>query len=206
VNGGLVQGVEPSSPPRNRGRRRSRGRNRRREVRVVRGGCHRGERSQARSGVTRAHEGEAVASLAAREALGPRQRASAADAKWPLSMEGAHGRGKPLPVTRGWWKRSRQLSPGRAHAKAWTPPTENRSERSDTGVRGRPHRPRGEQHAPPRCKEAPHGVDAARRSEGNEKGHVMAPFPGHVVGPKTRRSARRASAGDAPGTPEYGCT
>lgn len=42
----------------------------------------------------------------------------------------------------------RLLSPGRAHAKAWTPPTENRSERSDRRVRGRPHRSRGEEDVP----------------------------------------------------------
>lgn len=92
MNGGLVQGVEPSSPSRNRGRRRSRGRNRRREDHVARGGCHRVARSQARRGATTAHEGEALASLAARRALVPRRGASFADAKWPLSMEGAQGR------------------------------------------------------------------------------------------------------------------
>jgi hypothetical protein len=46
VNGGLVQGVEPFSPSRNRGRRRSRGRSRRREDRTERGSCHAGSDSR----------------------------------------------------------------------------------------------------------------------------------------------------------------
>lgn len=53
------------------------------------------------------------------------------------------------------------------------------------------------------CK-SPIGMNAARRS--GDQGAVNAPSPGHVVGPKARRSARRASDVDAPGTDEYGCS
>jgi hypothetical protein len=92
VNGDLVQGVEPSSPPRNRGRRRSRGRNRRREDRTDAWRLPPRFVSQVRMGATPAHEGKANASLAARRALVPRQGESPADAKWPLPTEGALGR------------------------------------------------------------------------------------------------------------------
>jgi hypothetical protein len=49
-------------------------------------------RFQARIGATAVHEGGAFASFAAWRALVPRQGESPADAKWPLSMEGALGR------------------------------------------------------------------------------------------------------------------
>jgi hypothetical protein len=61
VNGGLVQGVEPSSPSRNRGRRRSRGRNRRRESRSGPWRLPHRKRLQARKGATFVHEGELLA-------------------------------------------------------------------------------------------------------------------------------------------------
>lgn len=53
-------------------------------------------------------------------------------------------------------------------------PNENRSRRSDRNVRGRPHRPHGEQQAP-NGTSAPNGVDAGRRSGG--PGDVIAPLP-----------------------------
>jgi len=92
VNGGLVQGVEPSSPPRNRGaeaepraKQASRGSGRAWQLppRLS---------SQARRGVTAAHEGKALALLAARRASVPRWGVSPVDAKWPRSMEGAPDR------------------------------------------------------------------------------------------------------------------
>jgi hypothetical protein len=140
----------------------------------MRGGCHPDLASQARMGATPAHEAEPFGSIAARRALVPWWGVSPADAKGPCRWKAL----QVVPTIRGHarvGKRPRQLSPGRAHAKAWTPPTENRSGRSDRSVRGRPHRPLGEEHAPARSRKAPNGADAARRSEGS--GHVMTPLP-----------------------------
>jgi hypothetical protein len=204
VNGDLVQGVEPSLPPRNRGRRRSRGRNRRRGDRTDVWRLPPRSDSQVRMGATAVHEGKAHALLAARRAPVPRRGESLTDAKWPLSMKRRSGLTKPLSVTRRWGKRPRQLSPGRAHAKAWTPPPENRSGRRDRSVKGRPHRPRGEEHAqhghgnPERG-----GCGSPKRRNGSRDGP---PSPAMRRVPKPVVSTRRASAEDAPGASEYGYT
>jgi hypothetical protein len=141
-------------------------------------------------GATPVHEGKAHALLAARRAPVPRRGESLANAKWPLSMRRRSGLTKPLSVTRRWGKRPRHLSPGRAHAKAWTPPPKtgagDATGASEVGRIGRAGK-----NTPSTVTETPNGVDAARQSEGT--GHVMASFPGHAAGPKTRRfhSARK---------------
>jgi hypothetical protein len=147
VNGDLVQGVEPSPPSRNRGRRRSRGQNRRRSDRVDVWRLPPRRDSKARRGATAVHEGEAFASFAAWGALVPTQGESPPMRNGPCRWKALWIEEAMVGSRRRWGKRSRQLSPGRAHAKAWTPPTENRSGRSDKGVRGWPHRPHEEEHA-----------------------------------------------------------
>lgn len=102
-------------------------------------------RSQARGGRTSAHEGRAMpgsrhGGLSHRggaKALPPRNG--------PCRRKALHGSPCPLASHVAVDIDPRQLSPGRAHAKAWTiQPNENRSRRSDTGVRGWSHRAREE--------------------------------------------------------------
>jgi len=203
VNGGLVQGVEPSSSSRNRGRRRSQGQNRRRQGWVAQWQLPPRSKPEARMGATAAHEGRAVALLAARRALVPRLGVSLANAKWHLSMEDAPGCRSPHPshgAERSSLGRSRSGGPTRRRgAKAHRKPQREMRH----GCRRLALSVARGTRRPARCL-SPNKVDAAHLR--GDRVDVTTPSPGHAAGPKTCCSGRGESLGDAPGTNEYGCS
>lgn len=157
---------------------------------------------QARMGATSAQEGEALASLAARWALVPRQGASPADAKWPRSIEGVSGR-RNQHWSRGCWrKRPRQLSHREDPAKAGVQRKPEAREATGTSEVGRTG---GSGNNTPRTLQEPErACDLPKR---RIEGDVITLLPRPRGRSQNLSLPPPAQAeGTAPGTNEYGCS
>jgi hypothetical protein len=168
------------------------------------GGCHRGLDRRPVGVITPVHEGGAHASLAARRALLPRQGESPADAKWPLSMEGAPGRRSHVGSRRRGGSGLGSSRPGGpTRRRGHRPPKTGAGDAtgaSEVGGIGRAGK-----NTPCTVKESPGrgGCGSPKRGIGSRDDP---PSPATRRVPKPVASTRRASAGDAPGASEYGYT